>query len=162
MGFALPTAVGACLASGGRRTIVIAGDGGFQINIQELQTIVHYGIPVKMIVMNNRSLGMVRHFQEIYFDKRYQSTVRGYSAPDFVKVARAYGIPAERVGAGADWGVCIGKTLAGDGPALLEVDLPVETQVHPKLLVRRPIEDMFPFLSREELEAEMLVPLEGE
>ncbi len=162
MGFALPAGIGACLASGGRRTIVVSGDGGFQVNIQELQTIAHHRLPLKMIVMNNRALGMVRQFQEIYFDGRYQSTVLGYSAPDFVRVAEAYGIPAFRVDAAGDCEGRIRNVLGGEGPALLEVFLPQETQVNPKLMVNRPIEDMFPFLSREELRSEMIVPPEEE
>ncbi len=160
MGFALPAGIGACLASGGKRTIVVCGDGGFQINIQELQTVAHHGIPVKMIVMNNRALGMVRQFQEIYFDGRYQSTVLGYSAPDFVRVAGAYGIPAARVEGSSGQEEAIRTLLGQEGPCLLEVALPQDTQVNPKLMVNRPVEDMFPFLSREELRSEMIVPPE--
>lgn len=162
MGFALPAGIGACLASGGRRTIVIAGDGGFQINIQELQTVAHYRIPIKMVVVNNRALGMVRQFQEIYFHQRYQSTVKGYSVPDFIKVAAAYDIPAAKFDHGKDWKTQFRSFLESDGPSLLEVDIPVESHVNPKLLVNRPIEDMFPFLSREELGGEMVIPLEKE
>jgi acetolactate synthase-1/2/3 large subunit len=158
MGFALPAAVGACLASGGKESVVVAGDGGFQINIQELQTIVHHGLPVKMVVMNNRSLGMVRQFQETYFDGRLQSTVIGYSAPDFVKVARAYGIPASRTSTERGARRAVRRMFREKGPYLLEVELGQQTQVNPKLLVNRPIEDMFPFLSREELGESMIVP----
>lgn len=158
MGFALPAAVGACLASAGRETIVVAGDGGFQMNIQELQTVVHHGLPLKMVVMNNRSLGMVRQFQETYFDGRLQSTVIGYSAPDFVKVAKAYGIPAARVRTERGARASLRRMFAEKGPFLLEVELGQQTQVNPKLLVNRPIEDMFPFLSRGELREEMIVP----
>lgn len=158
MGFALPAAVGACLAAAGRETIVVAGDGGFQMNIQELQTVVHHGLPLKMVVMNNRSLGMVRQFQETYFDGRLQSTVIGYSVPDFVKVAKAYGIPAARVRTERGARASLRRMFAEKGPFLLEVELGQQTQVNPKLLVNRPIEDMFPFLSRGELREEMIVP----
>jgi acetolactate synthase-1/2/3 large subunit len=157
MGFALPAGIGACLASGGRRTIVIAGDGGFQINIQELQTVAHYRIPIKMVVMNNHALGMVRQFQEIYFHQRYQSTVKGYSVPDFIKVAAAYDIPAAKFEPAGDWKAQFRSFLESDGPSLLEVEIPAESHVNPKLLVNRPIEDMYPFLDREEFLEEMIV-----
>jgi acetolactate synthase-1/2/3 large subunit len=163
MGFALPAAVGACLASGGAETIVVAGDGGFQMNIQELQTVVHHGLPLKMVVMNNRSLGMVRQFQETYFDGRLQSTVIGYSAPDFVRIAKAYGIPGAKVRTERGTRAAARRMFEAKGPFLLEVELGQQTQVNPKLLVNRPIEDMFPFLPREELREEMIVlPLEEE
>lgn len=158
MGFALPAAVGACLASGGAETIVVAGDGGFQMNIQELQTVVHHGLPLKMVVMNNRSLGMVRQFQETYFDGRLQSTVIGYSAPDFVRIAKAYGIPGAKVRTERGARAAVRRMYEAKGPFLLEVELGQQTQVNPKLMVNRPIEDMFPFLPREELREEMLVP----
>ncbi|MDO9579131.1 MAG: thiamine pyrophosphate-binding protein, partial [Bacteroidales bacterium] len=90
MGYALPAAIGASLSYSGYPVVLIAGDGGFQLNIQELQTIVHNNLPIKMVVINNRCYGMVRQFQESYFDKRYQSTYWGYSAPDFSKIAQAY------------------------------------------------------------------------
>ena len=162
MGFGLPAGIGACLASGGRRTIVVSGDGGFQINAQELQTVAHHGLPIKMFVMNNRSLGMVRQFQETYFDGRLQSTVIGYSAPDFVRLADAYRIPAVKVDGNVPWEKELRKAISSVGPFLVEVDLPQDTQVNPKLMVNRPIEDMYPFLSREELSDEMLVPPEEE
>ena len=81
MGFALPAAIGAAFSTR-QPVVVIAGDGGFQCNIQELQTVVRNRLPIKMIVINNTCHGMVRQFQESYFDARYQSTLWGYSAPD--------------------------------------------------------------------------------
>jgi acetolactate synthase-1/2/3 large subunit len=94
MGFALPAAVGVAFACAPRAVVVIAGDGGFQHNIHELQTIAHHRLPIKMVILNNRCHGMVRQFQESYFESRFQSTTWGYSAPDFAKVALAYDIPA--------------------------------------------------------------------
>ena len=93
MGFALPAAIGAAVAKPGQPVVVVAGDGGIQCNIQELQTVVHLGLPVKIVIINNECHGMVRQFQESYFEGRYQSTMWGYSAPDFEKIARAFGIP---------------------------------------------------------------------
>ena len=94
MGFALPAAIGAAMSTPDRPVVMIAGDGGFQVNIQELQTVQRNGLPLKMVVLNNQCHGMVRQFQQSYFDERYQSTYWGYSAPRFAHIAKAYGIGA--------------------------------------------------------------------
>ena len=83
--------------AGGVAGWAVAGDGGFQCNIQELQTVVRNGFPIKIVIINNRCHGMVRQFQESYFDARYQSTLWGYNAPDFANVARAYGMQGTTV-----------------------------------------------------------------
>lgn len=159
MGFALPAALGAAMAAPGRRILVIAGDGGLQINIQELDTIASHNLPVKIFVMNNRCLGMVRQFQEMYFGGRLQSTVKGYSCPDFGKLAGAYGIPAYLITSMAGAGDTITTALKTSGPALVEVIMDRSTLVNPKLLVNRPVEDMSPHLGREELRRIMLIDL---
>jgi acetolactate synthase-1/2/3 large subunit len=146
MGFALPAAIGAALAAPGRPVVMISGDGGMQINLQELETVARCGLPVKMLVLNNQSLGMVRQFQEMYMDGRYQSTVWGYGAPDFERVASAYGIAA--------WTACgdesIDKLLPEwwqtDGPALLQVMLDTRTGIAPKMLFGSPMTRMHPEL----------------
>eukprot|EP01137_Pigoraptor_chileana_P016057 Opistho-2@72548 len=94
MGFSLPAGIGASIAFDRKPVVVLVGDGCMQINIQEMQTIVRNNLPVKIIVLNNKSLGMIRQFQDSYFESRYQSTYWGYSAPDFEKVSVAYGIEA--------------------------------------------------------------------
>ncbi|MHB8917441.1 MAG: thiamine pyrophosphate-binding protein [Desulfocucumaceae bacterium] len=159
MGFALPAALGAAKAAPGRKIIVIAGDGGIQVNIQELDIIVSHNLPVKIFVMNNRCLGMVRQFQDMYFGGRQQSTVIGYSCPDFVKLAMAYGIPSYLIASLAGARDVIEAALKTDGPALVEVKLEQTTCVDPKLVVNRPIEDMSPHLDRTELEKIMLIDL---
>lgn len=161
MGFALPSAIGARIASG-RRVIVIAGDGGIQMNIQELEVLQRRGLAVKVIVMNNACLGMVRQFQEIYFNGNCPGTVEDYSCPDLVAVARAYGIRAARVEQGGDVDASITELLIGDAPGLLDVRLETGTVVEPKLIVSKPLEDMAPALPREELKARMVISLEGE
>ncbi len=146
MGFALPAAVGAAVAAQGKPIVVIAGDGGFQCNIQELQTIVHLNLPIKIVVINNECHGMVRQFQESYFESRYQSTMWGYSAPDFVKVSEAYGIPARSikqtsdVQSGIDW-----LEQQSSGPSLLQVMIPQMTNAYPKLAFGHGLESMEPF-----------------
>lgn len=159
MGFALPAAIGAVMMAPHRQVIVIAGDGGIQVNIQELHTIAHLGLPIKIFVMNNQSLGMVRQFQDMYFDGRQQSTVRGYGCPDLVKVAAAYRIPALRIQTNTEALAHIDIALQTKGSFLVEVQLETNTTVNPKLMVDKPIEDMFPFLEREQLKAEMIIEL---
>ena len=144
MGYALPAAIGASVGMGGAPVLMIAGDGGFQCNIQELQTMVRNSLPVKMVIVNNRCLGMVRQFQESYFEGRYQSTLWGYSAPDFAQVARAFGIPARTLADPEDTAEAL-DWLAAGGAALLQVMVDPGENVHPKLAFGSPIGEMEPF-----------------
>lgn len=153
MGYALPAALGMCFASGRKPVVMIAGDGGFQMNIQELQTIAHHKLPVKLVVLNNNCLGMIRQFQDSYFDGRYQSTLWGYSAPDFTKIAAAYGIPALTVSESA--GLDEAVTWLWQNPdeaALLQVMVDSYTNCYPKLAYGRPITEMEPFAKPLEME----------
>ncbi len=144
MGFALPAAIGAAIAQPGREVVMIAGDGSFQCNLQELQTVARLRLPIKLVVVNNECLGMVRQFQQSYFDGRYQSTMWGYSAPDFSAVANAYGIPSrtvsdpEMVDASVDW-------LSNEsGPALLQVMVSPYANAYPKLAFGKGMSSMEP------------------
>ena len=143
MGFGLPAAVGAALASPGRPVALISGDGGIQVNIQELEVVSRLGLPVKILVVDNRSLGMVRQFQDELFDGRYQSTVIGYGAPDFVKVAEAYGIASRVVEEAEELDDALGW-LARDplNPACLVVRVSQLAVVCPKVKFGRPVFDM--------------------
>jgi len=152
MGFAIPAAIGASKAGSGPRVIVIAGDGGMQVNIQELSTIAFHRLPIKIFVMNNRHLGMIRMFQDIYFEGRQTASVDGYDCPDFVRVAKAYDIPAFEIADRSQADSVIQSALAMEGPVLVNVILSQHTTVVPKLLVNRPVEDMYPLLDRKELE----------
>jgi acetolactate synthase-1/2/3 large subunit len=152
MGFALPAGIGACLAAG--PVVVIAGDGGFQLNIQELQTIARNRLPVKIVVINNHCHGMVRQFQESYFNGRYQSTLWGYDAPDFVKVAQAYGIDATRVDTPEAIEAALYQLSADPlAPFLLEVVLDTMTNAYPKLAFGRTFGEMEPLAKPLEMEA---------
>jgi acetolactate synthase-1/2/3 large subunit len=145
MGFALPAGIGACLGAADQPVVVIAGDGGFQLNIQELQTVARLNLPLKMVVLNNSCHGMVRQFQESYFHGRYQSTVWGYSAPDFTKVAQAYGIGSVRVAEPAAMPDAIKRMWEDpDAPFLLEVVVAMEANAYPKMAFGRPMSDMEP------------------
>jgi acetolactate synthase-1/2/3 large subunit len=151
MGFALPAGIGACLAAG--PVVVIAGDGGFQLNIQELQTIARNRLPVKIVVINNHCHGMVRQFQESYFKGRYQSTLWGYDAPDFIKVAQAYGIEAARVEQPGDIEAALAHLSADpQKPYLLEVVLDTMTNAYPKLAFGQKFGEMEPMSKPLEME----------
>ncbi|MBI2775680.1 MAG: thiamine pyrophosphate-binding protein [Chloroflexi bacterium] len=145
MGFGLPAAIGAALAAKGGPIVLVAGDGGFQTNIQELETVARNQLPVKILLVNNRSHGMVRQFQQTYFDSRYQSTVWGYSAPDFVAVASAYRIPARAIEAEHDVYEALEWLLSTPGPALLDVTISMDANAYPKIAFGRPITEMEPF-----------------
>ncbi len=162
MGFALPAAIGAALAGSGGNVVAIAGDGGIQVNIQDMDTVAAHRLPVKIFVLNNGCLGMVRQFQDMYFSGRQQSTVVGYGCPNLVAIATAYGIPAFSIETPDQIADVINQALSLDGPAFVEVKLEQATCVNPKLVVNHPIEDMSPHLEREELEREMLIDLVDE
>jgi len=152
MGFALPAAVGASFATG-NPVVMIAGDGGMQMNIQELETIAHHKLSVKMVVLNNKSLGMVRQFQQSYFHERYASTVWGYSAPDFADVARAYRIESQSVSDIRSLPDALEKMWAKpEEPFLLQVFIDVSVNVYPKIAFGRPMTEMEPFAKPIEME----------
>ncbi len=143
MGFALPAAIGASLATGQQPVVVIAGDGGFQINIQELQTIRRNQLPIKMLVINNHCHGMVRQIQDVAFGARYQSTLWGYDAPAFTAVAAAYGIPSALVAEEAGLEEALGLMWAEPGaPFLLEVVIDTMLNAYPKAMAGRPLSEM--------------------
>ena len=145
MGSALPMAIGASMAYPEQPIMVVAGDGGFQLNIQELQTIVRNRLPIKIVVLDNGCYGMVRQFQQTYFGERYQSSIWGYSAPDFPAVARAYGIDAMKVHEPADVPAALEKLWADPkSPFLLQVILDTFANAYPKIAFGRPITEMEP------------------
>ena len=153
MGYALPAALGLCFASNRRTVVMIAGDGGFQMNVQELQTIAHHQLPIKLVVLNNNCLGMIRQFQDSYFEGRYQSTFWGYSAPDFTKIANAYSISSRTVSEPADLEEAAAWLWANPNePALLQVMIDSHTNCYPKLVFGRPITEMEPFAKPLEME----------
>ena len=145
MGFALPASIGAAVSLAPRPVVVIAGDGAFQCNIQELQTVVRNRLPVKIVVINNHCHGMVRQFQQSYFKEQYQSTLWGYDTPDFARVAEAFGIASGTVrnDSEIDSGLhCLWKDAGA--PALIEVTIDTFTNVYPKIAFGRPLTEMEP------------------
>lgn len=159
MGYALPASIGASVALGRASVICIDGDGGFQPNIQELQTIKHYNLPIKIFIMNNRSMGIIKQFQDLYFDSRYYATTSrfGYSAPDFVAVAKAYGIDAFSIKDFSEIDSGIKRVIDHNGPILCDVWIDEDQKLNPKLEFGRPLEDMSPYLPREEFLENMVI-----
>ncbi len=131
MGFALPAAIGAKMGAMDREVVAIIGDGGYQMTIQELGVIFQHQIPVKIVVLNNDHLGMVRQWQELFFDSRYASTVM--TNPDFVKIAEGYHIQAKRVSKREDLKSTIQEMIASDKPYFLEVKVEKEDNVFPMI-----------------------------
>lgn len=129
MGFALPAAIGAKLGIPEKEVIAVIGDGGYQMTVQELGTIMQYKIPVKIVVLNNNFLGMVRQWQQLFHGKRYSFTEM--QNPDFVKLAEAYSIPAKKVEAREDLQAAIKEMLAAKTPYFLEVVVGKEDNVFP-------------------------------
>ncbi|MHB1347586.1 MAG: thiamine pyrophosphate-binding protein [Candidatus Humimicrobiaceae bacterium] len=158
MGSALSMGIGASFSQKNKKpVIVISGDGGFQLNIQELQTVYHHNLPIKIIILNNSCYGMVRQFQQQYFDSRFQSTVIGYSAPDFIRIAEAYKITSFKISKITEIEESLKKLFSNMLPMLLEIKIDRNLQALPKLSVNRPIEDQEPLLSREELNSNMFI-----
>ncbi|MBS0226741.1 MAG: acetolactate synthase 2 catalytic subunit [Proteobacteria bacterium] len=130
MGFGLPAAIGAQMQDPDARVICVSGDGSFLMNVQELATLRRYGLPVKIVLLDNQALGMVRQWQELFFDKRY-SEIDLSDNPDFTAVARAFGIEALHVERAADMDSALQALLDAKGPALLHVAIDTATNVWP-------------------------------
>lgn len=131
MGFALPAAIGAKQGAPEREVVAVIGDGGYQMTIQELGVIFQHQIPVKILVLNNDFLGMVRQWQQLFFDKRYASTVM--TNPDFVKIAEGYHIKANRVSERKDLEAAVKEMIDFEGPYFLEVKVEKEDNVFPMI-----------------------------
>lgn len=131
MGFALPAAFGAKMARPDREVVAIIGDGGFQMTIQELGAIFQYNIPIKIVVLNNNFLGMVRQWQQLFFEKRYASTE--LVNPDFVAIAKGYGINSDKVSERNKVEQAIETMLSHNGPYFLEVVVDKEENVFPMI-----------------------------
>jgi acetolactate synthase-1/2/3 large subunit len=141
MGFGLPAAIGAQMACPDKTVVDIAGDGSIQMNIQEMATAVQYCLPVKIVILNNRYLGMVRQWQELFYDKRYACTAMDH-APDFVKLAEAYGATGLRATAPDDVVPILRKGLATPGPVIMDFMVDREESVYPMVPAGAPITEM--------------------
>jgi acetolactate synthase-1/2/3 large subunit len=140
MGFALPAAIGAQMGRPDEQVWVTVGDGGFQMNIQELATVAQEKLPIKIAVLNNGFLGMVRQWQQLFFEKRYSGTP--LLGPDFARVAEAYGIMASTVREKGDVAAAIERATAHEGPALIDFQVEQEENVYPMVAPGSAVNDM--------------------
>ncbi|MBW1782037.1 MAG: biosynthetic-type acetolactate synthase large subunit [Deltaproteobacteria bacterium] len=141
MGFGLPAAIGAQVANPGKLVVDIAGDGSIQMNIQEMATAVQYDLPVKVVILNNQYLGMVRQFQELFYNRSYVCTEMA-CAPDFVKLAEAYGAAGLRATKPEEVEPVLREGLAVKKPALIDVFVEKEEKVYPMVPAGHPITEM--------------------
>ena len=157
MGYALPAAIGAQFAAPQRQVICIIGDGGIQINIQELETVAFYKLPIKIFLINNGGYGIIKQTQDTWLDSNYVGADpnNGLGIPDFVKISRAYGIQAMEMRNHQELDEKIRMVLGFNGPVLCDVKLDPNQKIAPKLTWGRPLEDLEPFLPREEFAANM-------
>jgi len=166
MGFGLPQSIGVCLASGKKTTVCIVGDGGLQHNIQELETLKRLNLPVKLFVLNNNGYASIRNTHKRFFEGRLVccDPSSGLTLPDTCKIANAYGFKTFRISEQKNLAKKVEEVLKIPGPVVCEVMVDPDLQTAPRLssliredgtIVSKPLEDLWPFLDREEFEREM-------
>jgi len=169
MGSGLPGSIGACLASGRKRTICINGDGGFQLNIQELETVRRLQLPIKFFVLCNGGYASIMSTQRNFFQGRFTGSEpsSGVTFPDVTRVAAAYGIRTAHIRDHSHIREQVRRVLATRGPIVCAVNVSPEESTAPRVtsmarpdgsMVSKPMEDMWPFLDREEFRANMIIP----
>ena len=142
MGYGFPAGIGAKIAAPDRDVVVISGDGSIQMNIQELATAVSYKLPVKVIILNNGFLGMVRQWQELFYNRRYSYSRLGWDIPDFVKLAEAYGAAGYRIESNSEVEEVLKKVLAEERTTLVDVRINPEENVYPMVPAGAPLREM--------------------
>ena len=168
MGYSLPAAIGVSVATGDSRVLAVTGDGSLQQNIQELQTLLHYNLPIKLFVLNNDGYLSIRASQKNYFKERYigEGPRSGVTMPDTLKICEAYGIPCARVSDLLALDAAIQTAFDTPGPYVLDIVTPPEQAIIPTVSSRvnpdgsmssRPLEDMAPFLARDEYRTNLLI-----
>lgn len=173
MGFGIPASIGGCLASGRKRTITMEGDGSFQLNIQELETVARLNLPIKYFVVNNGGYASIRSSQRNHFNGHLVACdpSSGLTLPDTIKIAAAYGIPSRRIADHTNLRDIIREVLEISGPVICEIIADPDRPIGPRVsshvradgsMVSRPLEDLWPFLDRDELFSNMLIPILSE
>lgn len=160
MGYAFPAAIGAHYAAPDRNVICITGDGGMNMNIQELETYKYNKLPIKVFILNNGEYGIIKQTQDTWMHSRYVASDRnsGVGSPDFVRIAQAYGITTETINDHSELNSKIKFILAWpDGPVICNVSVQSGEQIVPKLVFGRTLEDLAPFLDRDELKKNLEV-----
>ena len=157
MGYSFPASIGASIALNKKRVICIDGDGSFQINIQELQTVVNEKLPIKIFILNNNGYGIIKQFQGLYLDKRFLATGKGVSIPNYKKIALAYGIKYFKITSNSNLENVVKKSLDYKNATIVEVFIHPNQKIIPKLTFGSPIEDLSPKLKRKEFNQNMQV-----
>lgn len=168
MGYGLPAAIGACFANKEKRVICVHGDGGLEMNIQELQTMIHYKLPIKLFVFDNQGYLSIKHTQMAYFNGNFVGCdpKSGVSCPDMIKVAKAYGIPTAKIKTNKQLDKKLKRILSTDGPMLINVVLDPMQAFTPKVMsqkrpdgsmISKPLEDMYPYLDRNTFNSNMII-----
>ena len=171
MGYDLPAAIGACVADHSKDIILVTGDGSIQMNLQELQTIIHHKMPIKIFLINNGGYHSIRQTQKAHFHEPLVGIgvdSRDLSFPSMEKLAWAYGYPYVSAHHNSELGAAVEQTLKTEGPVICEIFVDMEQKFEPKAeakmlpdgtMVSVPLEDLAPFLPEEELAANMIVPM---
>ena len=173
MGTGLPESIGVCIANGCKNTICVNGDGGFQMNIQDLETVRRYELPIKYFVLNNKGYGSIINTQDNYFEGFYvgANAQSGVTLPKFRNVAETYGLKYYEIRHNKDMDQVIPEIIKCQKPVLCEVHISPQEKTAPNqtsyikkdgTMVSRPLEDLAPLLPRAILEREMLIPQIGE
>ena len=168
MGYDLPAAIGACFANGKNNVVCLAGDGSMQMNIQELQTIIHHQLPVKILYLNNNGYISQKQTQDSFFNgfRIGVDPNSGVSFPNIIKLGNAYGFQTYQIADHSQVDSVLAEVLASKGPVICEVLLPIDYKFAPKLsskklddgrMVSSPLEDLSPFLDREEFKSNLLI-----
>jgi len=160
MGYGLPAAIGASFALNKGKVVCITGDGGLQMNIQELATIVRHKLPIKIFLLNNHGYSMIQQTQQQWLGARYHasSVSGGLAFPDFVKVGRAYGFKTLSITKNSELNTKLRKAFALRGPVFCNIEIPARHGMIPQVKFGRPIEDAEPLLDRKEFLNNMIVP----
>ena len=170
MGYDLPAAIGACMADHSQDIILLTGDGSIQMNLQELQTIIHHQMPIKIFLINNGGYHSIRQTQKNFFGEPLVglgADSHDLSCPDMEKLAWAYGYPYVKACHNSQLGEAIVRTLSMEGPVICEVFVSTDQNFEPKSSAKRlpdgtmvspPLEDLSPFLPEEEMDRNMIIP----
>lgn len=169
MGFDLPGAIGACIGFNKQRVVTVTGDGGIQMNLQELQTIIHHNLPIKIFILNNQGYLTIRHTENALFNGEQSGTGpdTGLSLPNMLRIGEAYGFKTYQIASHKNMRELIREVLDANGPAICEVMMHPLQPLVPKTsfrqledgrLVSPPIEDLYPFLDRKEFLDNMIIP----
>lgn len=157
MGYAFPASIGASIALNRKKIICIDGDGSIQINLQELQTMIAQKLPIKLFILNNNGYGIIKQFQELYLNKRFEATGKGVTNPDFKKISKAYGINYSTINNNSQIDKVLSKILKSNNAEFINVKIKDDQKIIPKLTFGDPIEDLSPKISRDEFKENMII-----